>query len=108
MDHELAGSPVELKIKEWLSEWWKPILRGGWHAPIVLVENKVVSQGSALNRGVLTLTIIQAHAKKNSIFGNHLFGKMDCPHCIRGKKYLNDANNRFYLSRCGERTSSAL
>ena len=72
---ELAGVPVELKIREWLSEWWKPLLRGGWHAPIVMVEGRVVSQGHALNRGVLTEAIIDAHARRSSVVGNHLFGK---------------------------------
>ncbi len=25
---ELAGIPVELETREWLSEWWKPLPRG--------------------------------------------------------------------------------
>lgn len=41
LQHELAGIPVELEIFDWLSRWWKPLLRGGWHAPIVLVDNRV-------------------------------------------------------------------
>ena len=41
---KLAGVPVELDVREWLSEWWKPLLSGGWNALIVLVEARVVSQ----------------------------------------------------------------
>ncbi len=50
LEKELIGIPVELELREWLSEWWKPLIRGGWHAPIVIVGDKLVSQGSAINR----------------------------------------------------------
>jgi glutaredoxin len=56
-----------------------------------MVEGKVVSQGHALNRGVLTEAIIDAHARRSAIDGNHLFGKATCPHCQRAKTYLADA-----------------
>jgi len=95
LQHELAGIPVELENFEWLSRWWKPLLRGGWHAPIVLVDNRVISQGNALNRGLLTQAIIEAHAAGTRITGNHLFGKESCPHCQRAKGYLADAGIDF-------------
>jgi glutaredoxin len=85
---ELAGVPVELDEREWLSEWWKPLPKGGWHAPIVMVEGRLVSQGHALNRGVLTEAVIEAHARRSPIEGNHVFGKQTCPHCVRAKAYL--------------------
>jgi glutaredoxin len=88
---ELAGVPVELNVREWLTEWWKPLTKGGWHAPIVMVEGRIVSQGHALNRGVLTEAIIDAHAKRSLVEGNHLFGKATCPHCVRAKEYLEAA-----------------
>lgn len=89
--HELAGVPVELDTREWLTEWWKPLPAGGWHAPIVMVEGRVVSQGHALNRGLLTEAIIAAHVHRSAVAGNHLFGKATCPHCVRAKGYLDDA-----------------
>lgn len=92
VENELNGVDVEVEIRDWLSEWWKPLLKGGWHAPIVLVDGKLVSQGAALNRGVLTQAVIDAHANKSNIQGNHLFGKLSCPHCLRAKEYLSDAN----------------
>ena len=79
---ELVGVPVKLDVREWLSEWWKPLLKGGWHAPIVMVDGRMVSQGHALNRGVLTEAIIDAYARRSSVEGNHLFGKATCPHCL--------------------------
>ncbi len=88
---ELDGVPVELEVRDWLTEWWKPLMKGGWHAPIVMVEGKLISQGHALNRGVLTEAIIDAHASRSEVKGNVLFGKATCPHCVRAKGYLDEA-----------------
>lgn len=91
LDKELKGIPVELEIREWLSEWWRPLTMGGWHAPITIVGGKVVSQGHALNRGVLTEAVIGEYVKTTGVEGNHLYGKETCPHCQRAKKYLKQA-----------------
>lgn len=88
---ELAGIPTKLEIRDWLTEWWRPLPKGGWHAPIVIVEDRLVSQGHALNRGVLTEAVIDAHARRAPITGTHLFGKANCPHCVRAKGYLEQA-----------------
>ncbi len=90
-DTELEGVPVELDVRDWLTEWWKPLFKGGWHAPIVLVKGKLISQGAALNRGILTEAIIDAYAKRSEISGNIVFGKATCPHCVRAKGYLDEA-----------------
>jgi len=90
-DTELAGIPVELETLDWLSHWWKPLKVLGWHAPIVMVEGKLVSQGHALNRGLLTEAIIAAHVQRTERPGTHIFGKASCPHCVRAKGYLDDA-----------------
>lgn len=92
IDHELAGIPVELDMREWLSEWWRPLLRGGWHAPIVMVEGRIISQGAALNRGVLTQAVVEAYGNRVAMKGNHVYGKETCPHCKRAKGYLEKAN----------------
>jgi len=83
--NDLAGIDVEIHEYEWLSNWWKPLMRGGWHAPIVLVNNRVISQGIALNRGVLTQAVIDAGISQIPIEGSHIFGKATCPHCDRAK-----------------------
>lgn len=93
--HELKGIPVELEILDWLTYWWQPLRRGGWHAPIVMVEGRVISQGHALNRGVLTQAVIEKSVQQHPISGNHLFGKETCPHCKRGKGYLEHAGISF-------------
>ena len=56
-----------------------------------MVEGKVVSQGHALNRGVLTEAIIAAHVERAGVAGNHLYGKATCPHCTRAKGYFAEA-----------------
>ncbi|MEH6579249.1 MAG: glutaredoxin [Amphritea sp.] len=95
LNNELEGIPVELDMRDWLSEWWRPLLKGGWHAPIVIVDWKIISQGAALNRGVLTQAVIEAYVKTASVEGNHLFGKKGCPHCVRAKGYLEKAGIEF-------------
>ncbi len=92
---ELAGIPVEFEAFDWLSNWWKPIFKGGWHAPIVMVEGRIIAQGHALNRGVLTETVIDAHAKRVPAKGTHLFGKATCPHCTRAKGYMTESGIPF-------------
>ena len=95
---DLAGIAVDVDMRDWLSEWWKPLPKGGWHAPIVLVNGRIVSQGAALNRGVLTQAVIEAAARTAPLAGNHVFGKATCPHCVRAKGYLerSDVAHRYY------------
>lgn len=88
---DLAGIPVELEVRDWLTEWYRPLPKGGWHAPIVLVEGKIVSQGHALNRGVLTEAVIKAHVARSALQGTHVFGKETCPHCVHAKSALDAA-----------------
>ena len=88
---ELAGIEVHLDVRDWLSEWWKPLVKGGWHAPIVMVNGSVISQGAALNRGVLTQAVIENHNTTSKPEGNHIYGKESCPHCVRAKGYLDDS-----------------
>lgn len=96
--NELAGLGVEVETHDWLSEWWRPLLKGGWHAPIVLVDGKVVSQGLALNRGLLVQAVIEAAAGQTPLAGAHVFGKAGCPHCRRAKERLqqSDIQHRYY------------
>ncbi len=90
--NELANAKVEFIVKEWLSNWWEPLFaNGGWHAPIVQVERRRISQGDALNRGVLAEAVIREHVKRFPLEGSHFFGKTNCRHCDRGKAYLEQA-----------------
>ncbi|ENM5832882.1 glutaredoxin [Vibrio metoecus] len=88
--NELAGVPIELEIKDWLSYWWEPLKLGAWHAPIVVVAGKVISQGEALNRGVLVQSIIKEWTKQDTLQGNIVFGKATCPYCVKAKQLLDN------------------
>lgn len=89
--NELASVPIELEIKDWLSYWWEPLKLGAWHAPIVVVAGKVISQGEALNRGVLVQSIIKEWTKQDTLQGNIVFGKATCPYCVKAKQLLDNA-----------------
>ncbi len=91
LSHELSAVPTELDVHDWLSGWWRALARGGWHAPIVLVNGRIISQGSALNRGVLSQAVIEAYVRTHPVVGNVLFGKHGCPHCERARGYLAGA-----------------
>jgi len=95
LENELADVPVMFECRDWLSEWWNPLLKGGWHAPIVMVDGRVVSQGRAINRGVLTQAVIEAFARQNPLRGNVIFGKRACPHCKRARSYLEEAGIQY-------------
>ena len=91
IEHELAGIPIQFKTLDWLSNWWKPVLKGGWHAPIILVDDKIVAQGAALNRGVLAEAVVKSYVARAEITGTHVFGKDRCGHCVRAKEMLERA-----------------
>ncbi len=91
ISNELQGIPVTLDIREWLSEWWRPLRLGAWHAPIVLVEGQVVSVGEALNRGVLAERVMSLAVARFNITDTRIYGKDGCPHCVRAKAALDKA-----------------
>lgn len=42
---QLDDRAVRLTVKPWMLYFWRPIWRGGWHAPILTINGKVYSQG---------------------------------------------------------------
>lgn len=45
----LAAHPdwrVDVKSKPWLTHLWASLWHGGWHAPVVLVDGRLLRQGS--------------------------------------------------------------
>jgi hypothetical protein len=56
---ELADPTVRLLVRPWFLHFWRPIWRGGWHAPIVTLNGRVVTQGVVPEREQL-LRAIQA------------------------------------------------
>ncbi len=52
--------PLELEVKPWLNHVWDSLRRGGWHAPVVLVDGRLVSQGVVPHRAALEAAIQSA------------------------------------------------
>jgi len=50
MNKEFKGRGITFEIKPWLDNWFKVILRGGWHAPVITVNGKVYAQGIVIKR----------------------------------------------------------
>ena len=93
--NELKDVDVVLEARDWLTQWWKPLIKGGWHAPIVMVNGQVVSQGEALNRGLLTQIVTQEYAKTEGVKGTRVFGKSNCPHCSHVKAVLETTGIKY-------------
>ncbi|HUG17275.1 MAG TPA: hypothetical protein VMM78_19875 [Thermomicrobiales bacterium] len=48
---------VSLTVRPWMLWFWKPLARGGWHAPILTVNGRVVSQGIVPSQDVVRQAI---------------------------------------------------
>ena len=47
---EFAEKPVKIEINPWLTYIWDSLRHGGWHAPVILVNGKLFSQGVVIDR----------------------------------------------------------
>lgn len=90
VDNELKDYDVEVETFDWLSNWWKPLLRDGWHAPIVMVNGTIIGQGEALNRGVLTQALSEAGVAQKPVKGTVASGEQSCPFCVKAKEMLDE------------------
>ncbi|MGC8667221.1 MAG: hypothetical protein ACP5VE_03765 [Chthonomonadales bacterium] len=39
------GTQVRFVVQPWFFWFWKPLLKGAWHPPILIINGTVVSQG---------------------------------------------------------------
>jgi len=51
---ELANKKVKIIVKPWLDNLFYCLKKGGWHAPVVIVNGRVFSQGVVPDRKLLT------------------------------------------------------
>jgi len=56
----LPDIQVNLSVKPWLNNIFRALLKGGWHAPVVLVDGMRISQGVVPNDSLLTKAIVDA------------------------------------------------
>lgn len=47
---EFKGQKVIINVKPWLTNLWAALSCGGWHAPVVVVNGKLFSQGIVVDR----------------------------------------------------------
>ncbi len=87
IDTRFPGAPIAFEAKPWLDNWWEVLWKGGWHAPITLVNGRVISQGAVLDAGLLAY-----HIRKELVKGftipddrNVMYTKPGCSYCLRAK-----------------------
>lgn len=90
VEREFAGEPVSFSVRPWLNNWWRLIPRGGWHAPITLVNGRIVAQGAVIDRGLLAARIrdelIRGYAIPEG--ASIMYSKPGCSFCARAKELL--------------------
>ncbi len=59
--------PIEWEIKPWLSYLWESLRRGGWHPPVVLVDEKLVRQGTIPTLAELQVAVRRAFEAKGIV-----------------------------------------
>lgn len=115
-DGPLRDKPVRLTVKPWLNNWWRILWRGAWHAPVVMLNGRVFSQGicpdvQALIRAVAHELCDDELAARAATYtsktkAQHIDDKSGdtvvffspaCPHCRQLRNYL-DANGVVYTA----------
>jgi len=91
LKNELVNAEVDLDVKDWLSHLFQAVSKGARHAPAILLDGKVISQGAAVNRGLLSQKIMERHIQHFPIEGTHVFGKEGCPFCVKAKEAMANA-----------------
>ena len=85
LENELKTARVKLTVRDWLSHMIKAFFQGARHAPVLMVNGEVLSQGVAINRGVLAEAVMNEHVKHFPLEGTHIFGKEKCGYCHKAK-----------------------
>ncbi len=59
--------PLEVEIKPWLTYLWESLRRGGWHAPVVLVDDRLLRQGTVPSRAELERAVRSALKRRGFV-----------------------------------------
>ena len=57
---EVGRDRFLVEVKSWILRFWEPLIKGGWHAPIVTIDGRVFSQGVVPDRQELRSELIAA------------------------------------------------
>ncbi|MCH8520201.1 MAG: hypothetical protein LAT82_05610 [Nanoarchaeota archaeon] len=88
------GIKVKLIEKPWLNNWYKVLHKKGWHAPIILINNRLISQGDVIHQEQLLHEIYTEYFKNYSIDSenNYIFTLPNCQYCKKAKELLDNSN----------------
>ena len=92
---EMSKQGIEIEFKEhpWLDNWYKTILKKGYHPPIILLNGKLLKQEKVLTREELKDAIIKEFVKDYTIDdGIHIFTLPNCKYCRASKEILKNKN----------------
>jgi len=56
---EFANVDVAIEIKPWLTYVWESLRKGGWHAPVIMIEDRIFTQGIVFKRKELARRVLQ-------------------------------------------------
>ena len=42
---EIGLDRIDVEVKSWFLRFWEPLVKGGWHAPIVIVDGRGLQPG---------------------------------------------------------------
>lgn len=84
---------VEFKEKPWLNNWYKILHKGAYHAPIILVNGKLVKQEEVITREELKTALLKEYVKFFEMpEGVHIFTLPDCKFCKAAKELFKEKN----------------
>lgn len=95
IEKDFAGQPISFQILPWLDNWWGVLLKGGWHAPVITINGKVIAQGKVIDRGLLGYEIRKKLVKLYQPEGNIVYTKPNCSFCKKTKELLREYNIDF-------------
>ena len=94
---EKEGINVKLIEKPWLNNWYTILHKGAWHAPIIFVNNTLVSQGDVISQEQLLDVIYNEYFKFFTLDEgeNYIFTLPSCPYCEKAKELLKNQDISF-------------
>lgn len=61
-------SKTQLTIKPWFLYWWQPLLKYmAWHAPILIINGEVISQGTIPDKQILVKALTKNVSKTTEL-----------------------------------------
>lgn len=95
IEKDFAREAISFQVLPWLNNWWSILLKGGWHAPVITINGKVVVQGRVIDRGLLGYEIRKELVKLYKPEGNIVYSKSGCPFCEKAKELLREYDIEF-------------